>query len=55
MVALYTLLRKGNVYLLTPEEMEMEFGKDNRHRSNNGDSQNSVSRPAVAAIYRFAL
>jgi hypothetical protein len=55
MVALYTLLRKGNVYLLTPEEMEMEFGQDNRHRSNNGNSQNSVSRPAVAAIYRFAL
>jgi hypothetical protein len=55
MVALYTLLRKGRVYLMTPEEMEMEFGPDNRHRNNDGTTQNPASRPVVAAIYRFAI
>lgn len=59
MIALYTLTRSGKVYLLTPEEMEMEFGPDNRHRSNNGTPQNAAQniseRPAVAAIYRYTI
>lgn len=55
MIALFTFLRGGEVYLMTPEEMEMEFGPDNRHRSSDGFSQNAIPRPAVAAIYRYAL
>jgi hypothetical protein len=55
LVAIYTLLRGGEVYLLTPEEMEMEFGPDNRHRSSDGISQNTTARATVAAIYRYAV
>jgi hypothetical protein len=55
LLALYTLSRGGTVYLMTPEQMEMEFGSDNRHRSNNGTSQNATPNPVAAAIYRFAV
>lgn len=55
LAAIYTLLRQGQVYLLSPEEMEMEFGADNRHRDNEGESQNPTPRPRVAAIYRYSL
>ena len=57
LAALLTLLRKGNVYLLTPEEMEMEFGPENRHLNGDGSGagHDVKQRPAVAAIYRFAI
>lgn len=63
MAAIFTLLRDGNVYFLSPEQMEMEFGPDNRHQSSNGasDGQSAAasdqaeSHPAVAAIYRYAV
>jgi len=55
MIAIYTLLRKGNVYLLSGEEMEMEFGPNNRHNSTNGAAYATTDSPAVAAIYRFTI
>ena len=55
MAALYTLLRGGRVHLLTSEQMAMEFGPDNRHRSNNGTASTSETQPVVAAIYRYAI
>jgi hypothetical protein len=55
LVALFTMLRGGKVYLMTPEEMEMEFGPRNRHRSNDSVPQDSTAQPVAAAIYRFAV
>jgi hypothetical protein len=55
MVALYTLLRKGRVYLMSPEQMEMEFGPGNRHQSAEASSSSDGDVPVAAAIYRFAV
>ena len=60
MLAIYTLLRKGTVYLLTPEEMAMEFGPANRHqphhdRNQSMSSPTDAATPEVAATYRFAI
>jgi hypothetical protein len=53
LAALYTLLREGEVYLMSTEEMEMEFGPNNRHL---GDGSPAVTeRPILAATYRYAL
>jgi hypothetical protein len=54
LAALYTLLRKGRVYLLSPEQMEMEFGPRNRHQNNGGVSPQTETAPVVAALYRYA-
>jgi hypothetical protein len=54
LAAIFTLLRGGRVRLLTPEEMEMEFGAQNRH-SGNVENLGGGTEPTVAAIYRYAL
>lgn len=55
LVAIYTLLRKGNVYLLSSEEMEMEFGEHSRHSAHHEPPRKSDSAPAAAGIYRYAI
>jgi hypothetical protein len=55
LLAILTMLRGGDVYLMPSEQMEMEFGPDNRHRSNDGTPQNAAVRPVAAGIYRFAV
>jgi len=55
MAAVFTALRGGRVYLLTPEEMAMEFGPTNRHHPTSGNGEGPSATPAAAGIYRFAL
>lgn len=55
LAGIYTLLRGGNVYLLSPQAMEMEFGPDNRHQGDNGSTDAPAQTPVAAAIYRYAI